>query len=156
MRIAVVRHGHAEPKQSWTGNDVDRPLIARGRRQAETLARNLAKQKPTRIVSSPSLRCLQTVQPLGRKRGRDVEVLSWLAPDAGPMAREGIVGLARTEPSSAFVVVCTHREVLLDVLPYLEETFQVKLGHRPPGAKGGVWLLEFRKRRLVRVTYRAT
>ena len=69
---------------------------------------------------------------------------------------EGLVGLARTEPSSALVVVCTHREVLLDVLPYLEETFQVKLGHRPPGAKGGVWLLEFRKKRLVRVTYRAT
>lgn len=156
MRIAVVRHGHAEPKQSWTGKDVDRPLVARGRRQAEALTRNLAKQKPTRIISSSSLRCLQTVQPLGRKLGLDVEVISWLATDAGPTAGEGIAGLARTEPSSAFVVLCTHREVLIDVLPYLEETFDVKLGHRPPGAKGGIWLLVFRKRRLVRVTYRAT
>lgn len=156
MRIAVVRHGHAEPKQSWSGHDVDRPLVARGRRQAEALARNLAKQKPTRIISSPALRCLQTVQPLGRRRGLDVEVLSWLSTDAGAVAGEEIVALARSESSSAFVVLSTHREVIVDVLPYLEKSFDVKLGHRLPGAKGGIWLLEFRKKSLARVSYRTT
>ena len=156
MRLVLVRHGHAEPKQMWSGQDADRPLVSRGRRQAELLARNLAKLRPTRIISSPSLRCLQTVQPVGRRSGLDVEVLSWLGTDAGEDAREGILALARNEPSSACVVLCTHREVLVDLLPFLEETFQVKLGHRLPGAKGGTWLLEFRKKKLVRVTYRAT
>ena len=156
MRLILVRHGHAEPKQTWLGQDADRPLVARGGRQAELLARNLTKLRPTRIISSPSLRCLQTVQPLGRRCGLDVEVLSWLATDAGESAREGVLGLAANEPSSACVVLCTHREVLVDVLPYLAETFQVKLGHRLPGAKGGTWVLEFRKRKLARVSYRAT
>jgi phosphohistidine phosphatase SixA len=156
VRIVLARHGHAEPKQTWSGQDADRPLLARGRRQAELLARNLAKLRPTRIISSPALRCLQTVQPLGRRTGLDVEVLSWLAPDAGETAREGVLALARNEPSSACVVLCTHREVLVDVLPYLAEMFEVKLGHRLPGAKGGTWVLEFRKKKLVRVTYRAT
>jgi 8-oxo-dGTP diphosphatase len=138
------------------GHDADRPLVARGERQAELLARNLVKLRPTRIISSPSLRCLQTVQPLGRRSGLDVEVLSWLAPDDPESAREEIQALARNEPSSATVVLCTHREVLIDVLPYLAETFGVKLGHRLPGAKGGTWVLEFRKKKLARVTYKAT
>jgi 8-oxo-(d)GTP phosphatase len=156
MRLVLVRHGHAEPKQTWTGQDVDRPLVPRGRRQAELLPRNLVKLRPTRILSSPALRCLQTVQPLGRRCGLDVEVLSWLAPDAALSAREEILALTRIETSSACVVACTHREVLIDPLPYLAETFDVKLGHRLPGAKGGTWILEFRKKKLVRVTYRAT
>jgi phosphohistidine phosphatase SixA len=156
VQLVLVRHGHAEPKQVWLGQDVDRPLVARGRRQAELLARNLVKLRPTRIISSPSLRCLQTVQPLGRRSGLDVEVLSWLGTDAGEDAREGILGLSRNEPSSARVVLCTHREVLVDVLPYLAETFGVKLGHRLPGAKGGMWILEIRKKKLARVAYRAT
>lgn len=154
MRVILVRHGHAEPKQTWSGKDADRPLIARGRRQAEALARSLAKPRPTRIISSPSLRCLQTVQPFGKKIGVDVELAGWLATDAGAEAREGTVALARTEPSSGCVVLCTHREVLVDLLPFLADTFGVKLGHRPPGAKGGTWVLEFRKKKLVSITYR--
>ncbi len=154
MRLILVRHGHAEPKQTWSGRDEDRPLIARGRRQAEALARNLAKPRPSRIISSPSLRCLQTVQPLGKKVGVDVELADWLATGAGAEAREGILVLARSEPSSGRVVLCTHREVLVDVLPFLADTFGAKLGHRPPGAKGGTWVLEFRKKKLVGITYR--
>ena len=156
MRIVLVRHGHAEPKQTWAGQDADRPLIARGRRQAEALTRILTKPRPTRIISSPSLRCLQTVQPLGKKVGVDVEIADWLATDAGVKARDGILALARSETSSARVVVCTHREVLVDVLPFLADTFGVKLGHRLPGAKGGTWMLEFRKKKLASITYRPT
>jgi 8-oxo-(d)GTP phosphatase len=45
MRIMVVRHGLAQPKHSWPGADEDRPLVARGRRQAAALA-DLEYQPP--------------------------------------------------------------------------------------------------------------
>jgi broad specificity phosphatase PhoE len=158
MRIVVVRHGQAEPKKGWAGTDEDRPLVARGRRQAGRLGQVVGRRPPDRVISSPALRCRQTVQPLADQRGVEVEVDEALARGAGPAAAELCRELLAKQPDDSTVVLCTHREVLVDLLPRLAAELGPKLGpnlgHRPPGAKGGAWILRLRGGKLEKVDYR--
>jgi len=62
--VAVVRHGRAGDRQSWERDDRLRPLDGKGQRQAMALIDQLAPYRIERIVSSPYLRCIQTVVPL--------------------------------------------------------------------------------------------
>jgi hypothetical protein len=43
------------------------------------------------------------------------------------------------------VVLCTHGEVIGDVLARLAREDGVRLSRRPPGLKGCVWVLDFHK-----------
>ena len=155
MRLLVVRHGHAEPKQAWSGPDVDRPLVPRGRRQAKLLSKDLAHYGPARVISSPSARCRQTVQPLANACSLDVELSEALAPDAGGSALGLIDGLTGAASSPSTIVLCTHREVLVVVMPALFDEFDIKRGHRLPGGKGGTWVLDYHGSKLVAVKYQA-
>lgn len=61
---------HAEAHELHEGeDDMERPLTARGERQAQRMARWLDKQLPEgiRIFCSPAVRAEQTLLPLGRK-----------------------------------------------------------------------------------------
>jgi 8-oxo-(d)GTP phosphatase len=153
MRLLIVRHGHAEPKQAWNGPDMDRPLVPRGRRQAKVLSKDLARYRPVRVMSSPSTRCRQTVQPLATACALDVELAKALAPDAGESALCLIRDLAGSESPKTTIVLCTHREVIVTVMPALFDEFGIKPGHRLPGAKGGTWFLEYHGSKLTTVKY---
>jgi 8-oxo-(d)GTP phosphatase len=154
MRIMVVRHGQAVPKKGWTGADVDRPLVARGRRQAERLSEVIGASRPVRVVSSPALRCAQTVQPFADNLGVAVETSTQLSPDAHQAATDLCRQLVASEVDDSTVVLCTHREVLVELLPQLSHELNRKLAHRPPGAKGGAWILRYRQRQLAEIDYR--
>jgi 8-oxo-dGTP diphosphatase len=155
MRIVVVRHGQAEPKRGWTGPDEDRPLVARGHRQAARLGRVVGRRPPPgRVISSPTLRCHQTVQPLADERDLKVEVDGALSPDTGAAAWQLFLELLASEPDDTTVVLCTHREVLVDLMPRLAKELGRELGHRPPGAKGGAWILRIRAGKLEKADYR--
>jgi len=60
----LVRHAYAD----WTP-DEDRLLSAQGNRDAEILAEKLSAHPIDEIFSSPSLRAIQTVQPLADRLG---------------------------------------------------------------------------------------
>jgi len=60
----LVRHAKAGSRSAWSGPDDLRPLTKTGRRQADALGDLLAERRVTRVVSSPSVRCRQTVEPL--------------------------------------------------------------------------------------------
>ena len=72
--ILLVRHGSAGDSAAWRGDDRERPLDSRGRKQAKGLVKELAQFDPAVVVSSPYLRCLQTVEPLARSLGAPVDV----------------------------------------------------------------------------------
>ena len=74
MPLYLVRHAKAGNRSKWVGPDELRPLTKSGREQADRLAGELADEPITRILSSPYVRCMQTVEPLGRKRGVEVMV----------------------------------------------------------------------------------
>lgn len=68
MDLVVWRHAEAIELQDGK-NDLDRALTARGFKQATRIAGWLDRQLPenTRILSSPALRCQETVRRLDRK-----------------------------------------------------------------------------------------
>ncbi|MFJ4651070.1 histidine phosphatase family protein [Nocardia sp. NPDC088792] len=65
-----------------------RPLAAEGMRQADRLVDDLIRFAPAKIVSSPYLRAVQTVEPLSRALGSPVKPM--------PALREWDSGLPRT------------------------------------------------------------
>jgi phosphohistidine phosphatase SixA len=72
--ILLLRHASAGDSAAWEGDDHERPLDKRGRKQAKALVEQLGSFEPVVIVSSPYLRCLQTVEPLARSLGVTVDV----------------------------------------------------------------------------------
>ncbi len=108
MTSVLVRHASAGDRHGWAGDDRLRPLDARGRRQAAQLVELLRPLDMRRVVSSPYVRCVETVEPLAAALGLPVERDDLLAEGAGRAAFE----LFREEG----VVCCTHGDVVDELL----------------------------------------
>jgi len=147
-----VRHGHAGRKDQWHRSDRLRPLDARGRRQADNLVGVLLALKPTRIISSGHLRCIQTMEPLASAEGIAVERSGALTPEK-PMEALSLVRQLGATPAENGTVLCTHGEVMGIVLNELANEDSVVLEHRPPGLKGCVWVLDMRRGKMAAATY---
>ncbi|HEX4817054.1 MAG TPA: NUDIX hydrolase [Nonomuraea sp.] len=65
--LVLVRHGSAGSRSDWPGDDAQRPLDADGASQAATLATALPAYRPELLISSPSARCVQTLEPYGAR-----------------------------------------------------------------------------------------
>ena len=72
LTLILTRHGQATADDLMLGGQLDLPLTADGRAEAEALARRLAGVRIDRIISSPMLRALETAQTIAT--GRPVEV----------------------------------------------------------------------------------
>lgn len=72
--MLLIRHARAGERDEWSGDDRRRPLDERGRKQAANLVAALSDYPVTRVLSSPYDRCVQTVEPLARAHGLDVEI----------------------------------------------------------------------------------
>jgi len=78
IELWLVRH--AQPEWEPGGVAVDQPgLSALGRRQAECVARALAKESFDEIFASPLRRAQETAAPVLEALGRKAQVQSWLA-----------------------------------------------------------------------------
>ena len=104
MPLLLVRHASAGDRDEWVGDDRERPLDERGQKQAEGLVERLSPYPIELILSSPARRCVETVQPLARARGLEIE----LHPELGEerQATDG-VELVRSF-AGRDVVVCGH------------------------------------------------
>ena len=72
VTIYLVRHAKAGERNVWEGDDRLRPLSGRGHLQARGLLDVLEDAQFDRLLSSPYVRCMETVVPLsGRARRRD-------------------------------------------------------------------------------------
>ena len=134
--IHVVRHAHAGDRESWRLDDDLRPLSARGVAQSDALVTALGAARPARIWSSPSLRCIGTVLPLARAHGVELRTHDALYEGQGASAMLALVLAAVEYP----VVVCTHGDVLADLLGILDRG-----GVALPvlkAEKAGTWTLE--------------
>ena len=69
MTVVLLRHASAGHRERWEGDDRLRPLDKKGRRQADALCAILRERGISRVLSSPYVRCTQTVAPLGLLTG---------------------------------------------------------------------------------------
>ena len=135
--VYLVRHAHAGNKKQWQGHDEARPLSAQGRKEALGLIDRLGDLPVRRLVSSPTERCRQTVEPLADRLGLAVEQDDALGVDgSGP----GVLALL-TDPAMRQAVLCTHGEVIGEVFDELQRA-GIELADQPRWPKGCVWILE--------------
>src|SRR6201989_77358 len=79
--LVLGRHASAGRKADWPGDDCLRPLDAAGVADARVLASLMACFAPVaRVISSPALRCPDTVRPYAEGFGGRVETDPCLAP----------------------------------------------------------------------------
>jgi phosphohistidine phosphatase len=64
MELLFLRHGVAEARETWTGDDRSRPLTPQGRKAMTRAAKRLAELglAPELIVTSPLVRARQTAE----------------------------------------------------------------------------------------------
>jgi 8-oxo-dGTP diphosphatase len=134
--IYLVRHAKAGERRVWEGDDEARPLSKHGWKQSEAIAERLARKGATSLLSSPYVRCMQTLEPLGQRLGVAI----------GPERR-----LAEGEPFepvlellgevSAGTVLCSHGDIVPAVIQALSRRgMQVETS--PDWRKGTIWVLK--------------
>ena len=148
-RLHLIRHAHAGDRQRWSGPDDLRPLSDKGWKQARGLVALLAGDEIHRIVSSPSLRCVQTVEPLAEARAmtvhRDDRLLE------GHDAEETMSWLERTLAAES-VAACTHGDIVPAVLDLVAER-GVRLPNEVRWSKGSTWTIDYDSGRWIGATY---
>ncbi|HZM73123.1 MAG TPA: histidine phosphatase family protein [Candidatus Polarisedimenticolia bacterium] len=106
LRLYLLRHADAGDPMAWTSDDALRPLSAKGRRQAERLARHLVAIgfETDAIISSPKLRARETAEIVADAldltvrlderlaEGFDLEIVDAILRDAGGPRRPVLVG----------------------------------------------------------------
>jgi 8-oxo-dGTP diphosphatase len=141
---ALVRHAHAGDKKLWTGPDAQRPLSRRGEQQAEGIAGNLGSMPITRLISSPAVRCVQSLRPLSVRLGVPIRI----DPALGPEATVADLDRLLDHPGIEGAVLCTHGEQLKALLKRWSERHALHLPADSPNAeslsteKGASWIVE--------------
>ena len=147
MTIYLVRHAKAGSRREWPGDDDLRPISAAGQAQAEALVTALVDRGITRIVSSPYVRCRQTVDPLGQRLRLPVELSDALSEGATVTDTMRLVDKVTGEHA----VLCTHGDVVGNLLDVLAG-HGVALPHHKL-EKGSTWVFDTTDDEITRATY---
>ena len=102
---------HADAGSRGIQNDHQRRLSKRGRAQAKRLVDSLRDVGATELRSSPFVRCMETLEPLGRRLARPVDSDIHLAEGSGPTH-----ALALIEHATGPLILCSHGDVIGDVM----------------------------------------
>jgi phosphohistidine phosphatase SixA/ADP-ribose pyrophosphatase YjhB (NUDIX family) len=118
--LVIVRHAKSRSRSSWTDADPLRPLNARGRERAEALIPILAAYRVTWVVTSPSVRCLDTVLPYAAAAGERARLKRGLSEEGfAEQPERAPQHLDRLLERGAAAVVCSHGPVLPSLLERL-------------------------------------
>jgi phosphohistidine phosphatase SixA len=143
--LYLIRHAKAGSRSRWTADDRLRPLSKPGRGQAESLIRLFDGRKVDVILSSPFVRCVETVQPLAIDRALPV-VESEALSEGAPLT--SVLELV-AELADVTAVLCSHGDVIPMLVEHLEQEGMVVEGERD-WRKGSTWILKRAGDRIVR------
>jgi 8-oxo-dGTP diphosphatase len=115
--IYLLRHAKAKDRENRTELDHLRPLTKAGWRQVEALIDLYANQELTRLLSSPYVRCVQSLEPLAKARGLPVETADGLAEGAPVEATFELICAVATDGPAP---LCTHGDIVQHVLEDLQ------------------------------------
>lgn len=119
-KLIVIRHAHRDVMDPLDDNG----LSAKGRGQAQAIFEYFKTQYASlspRLISSPKLRCQETIEPLGDFYKREIEISQLL--DEGSQIQFGNVSTRINEfirlwknEFEDFVVICSHGDWIPDFL----------------------------------------
>ncbi|MQY04878.1 NUDIX hydrolase [Actinomadura macrotermitis] len=137
--LVILRHADAGEKRAWREPDELRPLDAGGRADAAALAPVLRAFGPARPMASATARCVETVLPYVRLTGADVVTeRAFTVGESGPdQACRRLFELLQDE---APLLVCTHGEIVADLVTGLCRRFGEKPPEEPALDKGAFWV----------------
>lgn len=142
VTLMLVRHARAGSRSRWIGDDRDRPLTKKGRAQADALPELLApylttgRRRPL-LLSSPWVRCIETLAPLAASTAATIKEEAVLGEGEGSHAVAQVEAWLTARPT----VLCTHGDVILEVLSYLTR-MGIAVGPDPKMPKASVWVLD--------------
>ncbi|MFK7919596.1 MAG: histidine phosphatase family protein [Ilumatobacter sp.] len=142
--IYLVRHAKAGERRLWTQDDVDRPLSKRGWRQSEMIAKRLAKNGATTLYSSAYVRCMQTLEPLGKLIGEPVQTEPRLF-EYEPF--EPVLDLLGEVENGA--VLCSHGDIIPATIQALERRRMIVETPADWG-KSSIWVLRRKGTKITR------
>lgn len=134
--LFLVRHAKAGSRHDWIGEDLVRPLSKAGRKQADALAASLRSAGATELFSSPYLRCVQTLEPLGTALGMPIVIDARLTEGDD---FSGALELLATARDGA--VLCSHGDLIPATMVALERRGCVIVGE-PDWRKATVWVIQ--------------
>ena len=137
MTIYLVRHARAGERSSWRHDDWLRPLSGAGRSQARGLIGLLRDERFDRVLSSPYVRCLESVVPIAGARRLPIEPEDALG-EGGDL--DAVLTIVRKH-MLAGALLCSHGDVIPAVLASLAAG-GVDIGKDPRCPKGCTWVLE--------------
>ena len=115
--IILQRHGKAERRGAEYSDDLARPLAPAGRQQAIALTELLAVYGTEDLVSSPAVRCVQTVSPYAEWHGVELQTDSALTEISYVHAPRAIVSwLRKLADRRTGTIVCTHGPLLDELI----------------------------------------
>ena len=125
-----------------------RPLSKKGEKQAEQLVEILQRYAIRSVVSSPYVRCIQTLEPLAHSRGMHVNSSAALAEG------QGLAGLNQfiLEPGLDQVALSTHGDIVWELVEYLVNRRMIRPGEGGY-EKGSTWVLQVEESEVVRAQY---
>ena len=126
--LVVLRHGQARSRKAWRKDDRKRPLLVSGLAQARVAAPLLGAYGVSRIVSSSSTRCVDTVAPYAEGSGWPVTRHDGLTEEDASASSVAAV-VAELVESDEDAVLCTHRPVL----PHVYEALGIPPQHHATG-----------------------
>jgi 8-oxo-dGTP diphosphatase len=141
--LVVLRHASARSRKSWGKRRDDRlrPLLRSGELQAEDLVPLLAAYDVTRVVSSSSERCVQTVRPYADTTGWKLEEEDGLT-EEDATAKKVVRVVDELLDSGEGAVLCSHRPVL----PTVFDALGISEQHLEPG---GMLVVHHRKGKVI-------
>lgn len=150
MTLYLVRHAHAGTRGGFDGPDLERPLSDKGWVQAEALRAALADVEVERALSSRAVRCQQTLDPIARQRGLDVEVDEALTEGAKSTDTTRLLWQLATDGVDA--VLSSHGDIIPVALASLGDD-GVDVGDRLALPKGAYFVLDVAEGAITRARF---
>jgi 8-oxo-dGTP diphosphatase len=136
VSVFLVRHAKAGDRDKWQAPDELRPLTYLGRAQADALIGFMGSDLVV-LVSSPYVRCVETLEPLAEMTGLRIQRHDALVEGA---PTDDALDLLAVSGTFGNAVACTHGDVQEAIVESLASA-GVRLKEPRRFAKGSTWAL---------------
>ena len=136
MTLYIVRLAKAGKRSEWDGPDTLRPLSDKGWEQAQAISKKLIELKPIALISSPAVRCMQTLEPLSKATKIEIFADKRLF-EHGDVAKM----IELLEDAQDSTVISSHGDMIPEVIKILQRR-GMEIGSKPDWRKASVWVVE--------------